>query len=89
MGDDMQNGSVEKGEPLDEGKLRKLKFVMALMSGFLVLTFMVVVAAFVWRLSGSGGEGAARAGSEGALLLRGAGSPGMFGRDGALEAAAW
>ena len=37
---------------------------------------------------GFGGEWA-RAGSEGALLLRGAGSPGMFGRDGALEAAAW
>ena len=37
---------------------------------------------------GFGGEGA-RAGSEGALLLRGAGSPGMFGRDDALAAAAW
>ncbi|MBO6667794.1 DUF6476 family protein [Parvibaculum sp.] len=58
--DSTGDGPVAPGGPLDEAKLRKLKFMMALMSGFLVLTFMVVVAAFVWRLSGSGGEGAAR-----------------------------
>lgn len=61
MGDDMQNGPVEKGEPLDEGKLRRLKMMMAVMSGFLVLTFLVVVAAFVWRVSTAGGERVAEA----------------------------
>ncbi|MFN4354670.1 hypothetical protein [Parvibaculum sp.] len=49
----------EPGQPLDEAKLRKLKLLMGMMSGFLVLTFMVVIAAFVWRLSGGGAEGGA------------------------------
>lgn len=52
--------AVEPGQPLDEAKLRKLKLLMGMMSGFLVLTFMVVIAAFVWRLSGGGAEGVAQ-----------------------------
>lgn len=48
--------ALEPGQPLDEAKLRKLKLLMGMMSGFLVLTFMVVIAAFVWRLSGGGAE---------------------------------
>jgi hypothetical protein len=61
--DDAHEGPVTKGEPLSEERLRRLKFLMAIMSGFLVLTFMLVVAAFVWRISGAGGSGA---GGEGA-----------------------
>jgi hypothetical protein len=54
--------ALEPGQPLDEAKLRRLKLLMGMMSGFLVLTFMVVIAAFVWRLSGGGVEsGAPRA----------------------------
>lgn len=55
------DGPIEKGEPLSEAKLRRLKFLMAVMSGFLVLTFLVVVAAFVWRVSTAGGERVAEA----------------------------
>ena len=54
--DEAHEGPVTKGEPLSEERLRRLKFLMAIMSGFLVLTFMLVVAAFVWRISGTGGE---------------------------------
>jgi len=59
--DDAHEGPVTKGEPLSEERLRRLKFLMAIMSGFLVLTFMLVVAAFVWRISGAGGSGAGAA----------------------------
>ncbi|WP_041535961.1 DUF6476 family protein [Parvibaculum lavamentivorans] len=47
--------SVAAGGP----DLRKLKRAMAIMSAVLVLSFMVVIAAFVWRLSGSGSREAA------------------------------
>ncbi|MBA4209851.1 MAG: hypothetical protein C0454_10005 [Parvibaculum sp.] len=50
---------VEPGQPIDEEKLRRLKLTMGVMSGFLVLTFMVVVAAFVWRLTGGAPAGEA------------------------------
>ena len=59
--EDARDEAPQKGEPLSEEKLRRLKFLMAGMSGFLVLTFMLVVAAFVWRLSGAEEEGPARA----------------------------
>lgn len=42
---------------LNAANLRKLKITMAAMSGVLLLSFMVVIAAFVWRLSGAGGGG--------------------------------
>lgn len=47
-------GSPSPGEggQLDEAKILRLKRMMGLMSGILVLSFMIVVAAFVWRLSG-------------------------------------
>lgn len=59
--EDARDEAPQKGEPLSEEKLRRLKFLMAGMSGFLVLTFMLVVAAFVWRLSGTEEKGPARA----------------------------
>ena len=52
--------ALEPGQPLDEAKLRRLRLLMGMMSGFLVLTFMVVIAAFVWRLSGGGAESGAQ-----------------------------
>jgi len=59
--EDARDEAPQKGEPLSEEKLRRLKFLVAGMSGFLVLTFMLVVAAFVWRLSGTEEKGPARA----------------------------
>lgn len=59
--EDARDEAPQKGEPLSEEKLRRLKFLVAGMSGFLVLTFMLVVAAFVWRLSGAEERGPARA----------------------------
>ncbi|MDZ4380181.1 MAG: DUF6476 family protein [Parvibaculum sp.] len=59
--EDARDEVPQKGEPLSEEKLRRLKFLVAGMSGFLVLTFMLVVAAFVWRLSGAEERGPARA----------------------------
>lgn len=59
--EDARDEAPQKGEPLSEEKLRRLKFLMAGMSGFLVLTFMLVVAAFVWRLSGTEEKGPVRA----------------------------
>ncbi|MBC7101810.1 MAG: hypothetical protein H5U13_01090 [Parvibaculum sp.] len=59
--EEARDEAPQKGEPLSEEKLRRLKFLVAGMSGFLVLTFMLVVAAFVWRLSGAEEKGPARA----------------------------